>query len=102
MKIFFQFNGGPRDGELLEGGTEDADVAAFDIDDAPSYYWETNYGKPGTFFFVRSPYSADLPTRSPRAPSEHKYSVVHRPVESDGVWVVAKYVGGTPPVFAPL
>ncbi len=96
MKVFFEFSGGPRDGELLEGCPEDANIAQFDIDLATAYFWETRHGKVGEEFFALAPYHSEM---SPGAISdrkilgEHKYRVVNRIDESDGMWVVARYIG---------
>ena len=96
MKVFFEFVGGPRDAELLEGCPEDSNIAIFAIDAASTYYWETCYGRVGTEFYVLSPLSA--PTRqkhvaAPHHPPEHKYKIAERVQEGDDVWIVARYVG---------
>jgi hypothetical protein len=96
MKVIFEFVGGPRDGELLEGCPEDSDVAQFDIDAATAYFWETLYGEFGSEFFVLSPYAESSRvkhvTSQPHVP-EHKYRIANRIDESEDVWTVARYVG---------
>lgn len=104
MKVFFEFNGGPRDGELLEGCPEDADVREFDMDRATAHFWETRYGTLGEVFLVRSRYASMTSlkfARDERTPTEHKYRVVNRIDESDAVWVVAQYVGPVCPSQVP-
>jgi hypothetical protein len=96
MKVFFEFVGGPRDAELLEGSPEDSDVANFDIDPATAYYWETRYGALDTEFFVLSPYASQSRVKHVAEQShapEHKYKITHRLDENADVWIVATYVG---------
>jgi hypothetical protein len=96
MKVFFEFVGGPRDAELLEGSPEDSDIANFDIDAATAYYWETRYGALDTEFFVLSPYAARSHVKHAAGQShapEHKYKITNRLEESGDVWIVATYVG---------
>ena len=96
MKVFFEFVGGPRDAELLEGCPEDSDIPIFDMDAATAYYWETRYGAVDTEFFVLSPYAARSRVKhvadASHAP-EHKYRITKRLNENGDVWIVAKYVG---------
>lgn len=96
MKVFFEFVGGPRDAELLEGCPEQSDIQLFDIDAATAYYWGTNYGAEGAEFYVLSPFAAPKRQKHIAAsvhPPEHKYVISDRVEENDDVWIVARYVG---------
>jgi hypothetical protein len=96
MKICFEFKRGPRDGEILEGCPDKANIAEFEMDLATAYYWETNHGSVGEEFFVLSPYADALrPTGLPeeKIPPEHKYCVAERVPLGTDIWVVADYVG---------
>ena len=95
MKVFFEFVGGPRDAELLEGCPHDANIVDFDVDAATAHYWETKYGELGTEFFVLSPYARKIPimnVHGVRVPPEHEYRIVNRIDDSNETWIVAQYV----------
>jgi hypothetical protein len=100
MKVYFEFIGGPRDGEILEGDTEQGEPQDFDIDIATAYFWETEYGKIGSEFFVLSPFARKrflARGRKESIPPEHKYRITRSWHEGNEVWVTAAYVAPVRP-----
>ena len=100
MKVYFEFSGGPRDGEVVEGDTSTADPANRNIDDGTALYWETRYGQSGEEFIVWAPrlmkkYFHRLAAHAPNRtrPAYHLYQVRDRYAEGEEVWITADYRG---------